>query len=206
MNNNNTIDENYFYSNNRWKNWISQINDYSLNIEKNDEKITNIFINMIDDIILSCLKIIARYDKKYINKIESYNYLLYIKKIVSQEIKPINESIDTMFYSMKNSLQIIFSSFETYINSTFDSTIDIHLMMEEALLNIQNNKIEDTYYILSMIGATLISGKKFNFESIYDIIEKQQEIIIEWVEGLESIQVSMNGTDDYKNFDNEDEE
>ena len=206
MNNNKTIDENYFYSNNRWKNWISQINDYSSNIEKNDEKITNIFINMIDDIILSCLKIIARYDKKYINKIESYNYLLYIKKIVSQEIKPINESIDTMFYSMKNSLQIIFSSFETYINNTFDSTIDIHLMMEEALLNIQNNKIEDTYYILSMIGATLISGKKFNFESIYDIIEKQQEIIIEWVEGLESIQVSMNGTDDYKNFDNEDEE
>ena len=206
MNNNKTIDENYFYSNNRWKNWISQINDCSSNIEKNDEKITNIFINMIDDIILSCLKIIARYDKKYINKIESYNYLLYIKKIVSQEIKPINESIDTMFYSMKNSLQIIFSSFETYINNTFDSTIDIHLMMEEALLNIQNNKIEDTYYILSMIGATLISGKKFNFESIYDIIEKQQEIIIEWVEGLESIQVSMNGTDDYKNFDNEDEE
>ena len=198
MNNNKTIDENYFYSNNRWKNWISQINDCSSNIEKNDEKITNIFINMIDDIILSCLKIIARYDKKYINKIESYNYLLYIKKIVSQEIKPINESIDTMFYSMKNSLQIIFSSFETYINNTFD--------MEEALLNIQNNKIEDTYYILSMIGATLISGKKFNFESIYDIIEKQQEIIIEWVEGLESIQVSMNGTDDYKNFDNEDEE
>lgn len=206
MNNNKTIDENYFYSNNRWKNWISQINDCSSNIEKNDEKITNIFINMIDDIILSCLKIIARYDKKYINKIESYNYLLYIKKIVSQEIKPINESIDTMFYSMKNSLQIIFSSFETYINNTFDSTIDINLMMEEALLNIQNNKIEDTYYILSMIGATLISGKKFNFESIYDIIEKQQEIIIEWVEGLESIQVSMNGTDDYKNFDNEDEE
>lgn len=206
MNNNKTIDENYFYSNNRWKNWISQINDCSSNIEKDDEKITNIFINMIDDIILSCLKIIARYDKKYINKIESYNYLLYIKKIVSQEIKPINESIDTMFYSMKNSLQIIFSSFETYINNTFDSTIDINLMMEEALLNIQNNKIEDTYYILSMIGATLISGKKFNFESIYDIIEKQQEIIIEWVEGLESIQVSMNGTDDYKNFDNEDEE
>ena len=108
-----------------------------------------------------------------------------------------------MFYSTKNSLQIVFSSFETYINNTFDNTIDISLMIEEALLSIQDNNIEDTYYILSMIGATLISGKTFNFDTIRNIIEKQNEIVIEWIEGLESIQFSMNGTDDYKNFDDD---
>lgn len=197
------IDENNFYSNKRWENWISQIKSCSFNNQKNNEKITNIFIDMIDDIVLSCLKIIARYDKKYFDKTKSNNYLMFIKKIVFQKVEPINENIDTMFYSTKNSLQIVFSSFETYINNTFDNTIDISLMIEEALLSIQDNNIEDTYYILSMIGATLISGKTFNFDTIRNIIEKQNEIVIEWIEGLESIQFSMNGTDDYKNFDDD---
>lgn len=200
-----------FYSDKRWNNWIQQIKNCNFTMNSNDGNNVTIFINMIDDIVLSCLKIIARYDKKYLNNIESLYHLSLIKKIIFNNTPSISKDIDMMLSSIQNSLICIFSSFEHYIEKSYDDSISIKIMLEEAIEYEKKNNLEISFEILSMIGALIIQeNKKYRneFSNIIDnfkeIIEKSNSIFIDWIDGLESINASLIGTDNYRNFEEED--
>lgn len=209
MNKNNkksNIEINYdFYSEKRWNNWIEQIKNSKFTINTNDEKDISLFINVVDDIILSCLKIAARFDKKYFNKNKSLHYIFMVKKTVLKEVPPISKDIDLMLLSIQNSLQIIFSSFECYIYGNYDLSIDINSILEEAIrcINSDNEEnLETIFELFSIIGALIIAGKKLdNYAN--NILETANPIIFEWFDGLEAILISMEKTDNYKNFDEE---
>ncbi len=191
-----------FYTTKRWDNWIKQLENSDFTIENKNEKEINIFVNMIDDVILSCLKITARFDKKFFDIDESIKNISIIKNITLKKVGFISEDINMMLISVQNSLQSIFSSFETYIYGSFDLDINPNILIKEIIEYEKKKNLEMSFEILSIIGAMIISGKKISSTIFLELEQTiKNPIIGEWIDGVDSIIASMEGTDNYKDFD-----
>ena len=111
-----------FYTQERWQNWIVKVKEVGFKTDDTDDQENVVFVEMEDDVVLACLKIIAKFEKKLISKDDALKFLSEIKEIVLRQIEPINEDIDIMLESIQVSLIGVFASCECYINGDFAKT------------------------------------------------------------------------------------
>ena len=195
-----------FYSKSRWENWISQIktSGFSLEDEQAAEKCTAIFVNMMDDVILACLKIAARFDKKAIDEQGALEILGTIQDIVIEDIPPISDDIDMMVFSIQDSLACALAAFENYFYDDYDKTVKIKELIQEAGAAEEDEELEVAFALIATAGALVIAGEPFEEE--YMTILPEESIAAEWLDSIDSIAAAMVGTDSYKNFDEVDDE
>ncbi|WNY28129.1 hypothetical protein MmiEs2_03110 [Methanimicrococcus stummii] len=195
-----------FYSKARWDNWISQIKDagFSLEDEEKAEKNAMIFVNMADDVILSCLKIAARYDKGVTDADGALEILGSIQDIVLEEVPPISEDADIMIMSVQDSLNCSMAAFEAYFLEDYDKKADIKKLIKEAGAAEEKEDMDTAFITVANIGALVIGGAPFDEEFL--TILPEESIVAEWLDGIDSIAAAMVGTDSYKNFDEVDDE
>ena len=195
-----------FYSKSRWDNWINQIKDsgFSLDDEEKAEKCAMIFVNMTDDVILSCLKIAARFEKGVISEEGALEILTMIQNIVLEEVPAISGDADMMIMSVQDSLNCSLAAFEAYFLSDYDKKSNIKKLIKEAGEAEEKDDMETAFLIISTVGAMVISGEPFEEE--YLTILPEESIVAEWLDGIDSIAAAMVGTDSYKNFDEVDDE
>jgi len=195
-----------FYSKARWDNWIKQIKDsgFSLDDEEKAEKNAMIFVNMADDVILSCLKIAARFEKGVASEKEALEILTLIQGIVLEEVPPISEDADFMIMSVQDSLNCSLAAFEAYFLEDYDKKADIKKLIKEAGEAEEKEDWDTAFSIIATVGAMVISGEPFEEE--YLSILSEESIVAEWLDGIDSIAAAMIGTDSYKNFDDVDDE
>lgn len=195
-----------FYSKARWDNWISQIKDsgFSLEDEEKAEKNAMIFVNMADDVILSCLKVAARFEKGLIDADSALETLGTIQDIVLEEVPAISEDADIMILSVQDSLNCSMASFEAYFLEDYDKKADIKKLIKEAGAAEEKEDMDTAFMIISNVGAMVINGEPFDEE--YLTILPEESIVAEWLDGIDSIAAAMVGTDSYKNFDEVDDD
>ncbi|MBZ3935152.1 DUF2150 family protein [Methanimicrococcus blatticola] len=195
-----------FYSKARWDNWISQIKEagFSLEDEEKAEKSAMIFVNMADDVILSCLKVAARFEKGAIDAEGALEILGTIQDIVLEEVPPISEDADIMIMSVQDSLNCSMAAFEAYFLEDYDKKADIKKLIKEAGAAEEGEDMDAAFIIVANIGAMVIGGEPFEEE--YLTILPEESIVAEWLDGIDSIAAAMIGTDSYKNFDEVDDE
>src|SRR3989337_3711546 len=99
-----------FYTQERWQNWINQVKESGFKID--DQERGAVFVYMEDDVVLACLKIIAKFDKNTLSKDDALGHISGIKEIVLSKIEPINEDVDIMLESTQLSLMGVFASCE----------------------------------------------------------------------------------------------
>ena len=194
-----------FYSKSRWDNWINQIKDsgFSLEDEEKAEKSAMIFVNMADDVILSCLKIAARFDKGAVNADGALEILETVQEIVLEEVPPISEDADIMIMSVQDSLNCSMAAFESYFLEEYDKKADIKKLIKSAGAAEEKEDMDEAFMIISNVGAMVIGGEPFEEE--YLTLLPEESIVAEWLDGIDSIAAAMIGTDSYKNFDDVDD-
>lgn len=190
-----------FYTEERWQNWIIKVKESGF--KPDDQEKSAVFVTMEDDVVLACLKIIAKYDKNLISKDDTLKYLTEIKEIVLKKIDPINEDIDMMLESMQVSLIGIFVSCECYINQEFTKTRSFTKLLKAALEAEKNDDMGMALDNIAKIGANIISGVKFK-EKDFDKVP--DGIVAEWIDGIDSIGAAMVGDTSYKDDEPDEEE
>ena len=195
-----------FYSKARWDNWVNQIKDsgFSLDDEEKAEKSAMIFVNMADDVILSCLKVAARFEKGVASEEDALSVLAMIQSIVLEEVPPISEDADFMIMSVQDSLNCSLAAFEAYFLNDYDRKDNIKKLIKEAGEAEEKEDMDTAFAIIATVGAMVISGEPFEEE--YLSILSEESIVAEWLDGIDSIAAAMVGTDSYKNFDEVDDD
>jgi Uncharacterized protein conserved in archaea len=195
-----------FYSKARWDNWITQIKNsgFSLEDEEKAEKSAMIFVNMADDVILSCLKIAARFEKGVASEKEALEILESIQGIVLEEVPSISEDADFMILSVQDSLNCSLAAFEAYFLNDYEKKADIKKLIKEAGAAEEKEDWDVAFAMIATVGAMVISGEPFEEE--YLSILSEESIVAEWLDGIDSIAAAMVGTDSYKNFDEVDDD
>lgn len=193
-----------FYTAERWNNWINQVKESNFKFDESDEpqgKEGAIFVNMEDDIILACLKIIAKQEKGQISPESALQYIAQIRDIALAEIDSISEDADMMIDSLQASLMGGFAACEAYLSGDYDSSVDIGDLVKVALEAESSDDIEIALGTIAEIGALVISGKELS-EKVME--EVPYGLVAEWLDGIDSIAAAMIGSDSYKDDEEDD--
>lgn len=194
-----------FYTQKRWENWLGRARESGFQIKESEEeagKESAIFVNMVDDVILACLKVTARFDKGMLSKEKSLQILAEIRDIVLSEVEPISEDINLMIDSIQTSLMGVIVAFECYILGDYDEEADIVEIVKSAIEAESSDNLELALDYTAQCGALVLKGKNLPEEVMADL---PYGIVAEWLDGIDSISAAMVGSDSYKEFDEEDE-
>jgi hypothetical protein len=192
-----------FYSEERWNNWIEQVKESGFELNDNEDPGDSgkIFVNMEDDIILACLKVIAKYENNELTADGAFDALDEVKNIVLSPIDPISESIDLMLDSLQTSLISVFASCECYIDGAYDKSADLAQIIKNALKAEEADDPGTAIGYIATIGASVIAGAEIPEDTLSDM---PYGLVAEWIDGIDSIAAAMMGDDSYK-FDEPDE-
>ena len=195
-----------FYTQKRWENWLGRARESGFQIKESEEeagKESAIFVNMVDDVILACLKVTARFDKGMLSREIALEILTEIRDIVLSEVEPISEDVDLMIDSIQTSLMGALVAFECYVMGDYDEGADIVELAKSAIEAEASDNLELALDYTALCGALVLKGKTLPEEVMADL---PYGIVAEWLDGIDSISAAMVGSDSYKQFDEEDDE
>ncbi len=182
-----------FYTEERWQNWINKVKESGFKID--DQEKGAIFVYMEDDVVLACLKIIAKYDKNLLSKDDALEHVAQVKEIVLQKIEPVNEDIDIMLESTQLSLMGVFASCECYVEKAFEKTGSLGKLIKNALEAEKDENMGAALGNVAEIGANILAGGKIKDKDLEDLPEG---LVAEWLDGIDSIRAAMVGDSSYK--------
>ncbi len=182
-----------FYTQERWNNWIKKVIESGFKID--DQQKGAVFVYMEDDVVLACLKIIAKYDKNLISKESALGYLSDIKEIVLKKVEPVNEDIDMMIESVQLSLMGVFASCECYVEKAFEKTKSLNKLIKSALAAEKEENMGTALGNIAEIGANILAGGKIKEKDLDDIPEG---LVAEWLDGIDSLSAAMVGDTSYR--------
>lgn len=195
-----------FYTQKRWENWLERAKESGFQIKESEEeagKESAVFVNMVDDVILACLKVTARFEKGMLSREKALEILAEIRDIVLAEVEPISEDIDLMIESVQTSLMGALVAFESYIMGDYDEEANIEELIKLAIEAEASDNLELALDYTAQCGALVLKGKSLPEEVMADL---PYGIVAEWLDGIDSISAAMVGSDSYKEFEEGDEE
>ncbi|HWR25209.1 MAG TPA: DUF2150 family protein [Methanosarcina sp.] len=195
-----------FYTQKRWENWLGRAKESGFQIKESEEeagKESAIFVNMVDDVILACLKVTARFEKGLLSREKALQILEEIREIVLSEVAPISEDIDLMIDSIQTSLMGALVAFECYFMGDYEEGVNIEELIKAAVDAEASDNLELALDYTAQCGAIVLKGKSLP-EDI--MAELPYGVVAEWLDGIDSISAAMVGSDSYKEFDEDDEE
>ena len=186
-----------FYTPKRWLNWMNKVKDSNFKLTESDDKNSGaVFIYIMDDVVLACLKVIARCEREVITPEEAIAEIEAIKSIVFQEHESMGEDADLMLESLKTSLAAVFVSSQRYITGDFDRDSALVELVAKAIAAEQKENLDEAFDLLSQVGARVIGG-----ESLPEIGDLPYCMTAELMDGIDAISAAMLGDDSYKEDD-----
>ena len=186
-----------FYTQKRWLNWMNKVKDSNFKLTESDDKNSGaVFIYIMDDVVLACLKVIARFEREIISAEEALDDIEAIRSIVFQEHESLGEDADLMIESLKTSLAAVFVSSQRYITGSFDRESTLDELVARAVAAEEKENLDEAFDLLSQVGARVIGG-----ENLPEIGELPYCMTAELMDGIDAISAAMIGDDSYKNKD-----
>ena len=186
-----------FYTEKRWLNWINKVKDSNFKLAEVDEKNSGaVFIYIMDDVVLACLKVIARCEREIITPEEAIAEIAAIRSIIFQDHESLGDDADLMLESLKTSLAAVFVSSQRYIVGSFDHESSIDDLVKRAIDAEQQENLDEAFDLLSQVGARVIGG-----EGLPEIGDLPYCMTAELMDGIDAISAAMIGDDSYKEDD-----
>ncbi len=190
-----------FYTEKRWLNWMNKVKDSNFKLTEEDDKNSGaVFIYIMDDVVLACLKVMARCERTVITPEEAIAEITAIRSIVFTETDSMGEDADLMLESLKTSLAAVFVSSQRYIIGIFDRETPLEEMVAKAVAAEQEENLDGAFDLLSQVGARVIGG-----ESLPEIGDIPYCMTAELMDGIDAISAAMLGDDSYKDDDGSEE-
>jgi len=185
-----------FYTQKRWHNWMNKIKESDFNLKEDEEDPSAaVFVYAMDDVVLACLKVIARQEHGIISEEEALSTVDEIRGIVFEEQESLGEDADMMLESLKTALTAVFLSCMRYIRGDYDKKTPLGNMVKKAIASEDGGDIDAALDILSEAGARVIEGEVLPDEAVTDL---PYCLVAELLDGIDAISAAQVGDDSYK--------
>ena len=186
-----------FYTEKRWLNWMNKVKDSNFRLSEAEDKNSGaVFIYIMDDVVLACLKVIARVEREILTPEEAMAEIAAIRSIVFAEHESLGEDADLMIESLKTSLAAVFVSSQRYITGSFDRESGMDELIAAAIEAEKKENLDLAFDLLSQVGARVIGG-----ESLPETGDIPYCMTAELMDGIDAISAAMLGDDSYKDDD-----
>jgi hypothetical protein len=186
-----------FYTEKRWLNWMNKVKDSNFRLSEAEDKNSGaVFIYIMDDVVLACLKVIARVERDILTPEEAMAEIAAIRSIVFAEHESLGEDADLMIESLKTSLAAVFVSSQRYITRSFDRESSMDELIAAAIEAEKKENLDLAFDLLSQVGARVIGG-----DSLPETGDIPYCMTAELMDGIDAISAAMLGDDSYKDDD-----
>lgn len=190
-----------FYDQRRWENWLSRFRE--MDIEKvSEEELSSFLINMMDDVVVALLKILKSAEKGILETDEAKRMIEEIKEIILKPVELNDELKNMHIQSIQNSLLAAIASFERYLSGG-EERGETEELIREAVEAEQKGDYERALELISEVGARVLRGEKLS-DSLFS--EIPDGIVLEWMDGIDSISAAMTLDVEVEIEDEEEEE
>lgn len=187
-----------FYTKKRWLNWIDKVKETNFKMPESEEGNVEVFVNIMDDVILACLKVIARWEHELITGEEAAQTIDSIRDIVSEEHESLGDDADLMLESLKASLAAVFLSCIRYIGGDYDRNTSLRDLVNQAANAEKDERIDDALNTIAEIGSRVIGGETLPEDVMADM---SYCMVAELLDGIDAISAAMIGDNSYKDDD-----
>jgi len=193
--------ERVFYDKRRWENWVSRLREMELE-KVSEEELSSFLINMMDDVVVALLKILKSFEKGIIQLEDAKNMIEDIREIILKPVELDDELKNMHLQSIQNSLLAVVSSFQRYLSGEREERATEELL-KEAVKAEEEGNYERALELVSEIGARVLRGEKLD-DSLFS--EIPDGMVLEWMDGVDSISAAITLDVDVEIEDEEEEE
>lgn len=191
-----------FYTEKRWLNWMNKVKDSNFKLTESEDKNAGaVFVYIMDDVVLACLKIIARCERAVISSEDALSEINAIREIVFKEHESLGEDADLMLESLKTSLAAVFVSSQRYIAGDYDRETSLGDLVKGAIEAEHQENLDGAFDMLSQVGARVIGGESLPPEAA----DLPYSMTAELMDGIDAISAAMIGDTSYKEDDGTEE-
>ncbi len=180
----------------RWNNWIecTKQSDY----KSMDETSTAVFVDMEEDVIIACCKLVRGFEIGKLTQEESLHAIKNIEAITQKRLDTGDEELDDLVELIQASLVGAFASFESYVKNAYADSPSIDQLVQEALDQEKKGHLELALAIVGKIGARVIAGDPLNQDALADL---EDGYVAEWLDGVDSIAAAVTSYIEYDSGD-----
>ena len=176
----------------RWRNWIdcARQSDY----ENMDETATTVFVEMEEDVIIACWKVVRGFEIGKLTREESLDGLQNIEAIIREKADTGDVELDDLIGLIQSSLVGAFASFESYMKASFADKASMDELIREALDQEKKGHFDLALAIVGKVGARVIAGEPLRQEAIAEL---EDGYVAEWLDGVDSISAAIASSIEY---------
>jgi hypothetical protein len=176
----------------RWRNWIdcARRSDY----KKVDETTTTVFVEMEEDVIIACCKVVRGFEMGKLTREESLDGLQNIEAITETKADTGDAELDDLIALIQSSLVGAFASFESYVKASFAEKATLDELIREALDQEKKGHFDLALAIVGKVGARVIAGEPLRQEALAEL---EDSYVAEWLDGVDSISAAIASSIEY---------
>lgn len=197
------MDEEGFYSRERWNNWMERLREEDFDPESDDGDGARLFFNLQDDVTIACTKAVEAYEDGELGEDEFIEEVNEMREIVMAE-EDLEENKTMVLEGVQTSLIGVMASCETYVanNGEAADEADLSEYVREAARAEQEDDMDRALALTAEGGALILDGEEFDAESFEDL---EYGFVSEWVNGLDSLAQAVSEPETIEEEESEDE-
>ena len=176
--------EETFYSEDRWQNWLTRVDDEELDPESED--FARLYFNLQNDTTIAIAKVISAFQDGRLGEEAAVDKLAFINEVVMSEPEFDGEEALLLIDSVQTSLVPVFYAAEEYIIGGPLDDLSIADCVEAAIeVARDEDDVDAALAYLVQAGTQIIDGGEFDGSEVDEI---ESWIVSEWLNGLDSLQ------------------
>jgi hypothetical protein len=173
-----------FYSEDRWQNWLTRVEDEDLDPESED--FARLYFNLQNDTTIAIAKVISAAEDGRVDEETTLDKLEFINEVVMAEPEFDGEEELLLIDSVQTSLVPVFYAAEEYVIGGPVEEYPIEECIDAAIETAtEEEDVDAALAYLVQAGTQIIDGEEFDGTEVDEI---DSWIVSEWLNGLDSLQ------------------
>ena len=173
-----------FYSEDRWQNWLTRVEDEELDPESED--FARLYFNLQNDTTIAIAKVISAAKDGRVDEETTLEKLEFINEVVMAEPEFDGEEALLLIDSVQTSLVPVFYAAEEYIIGGPVEEYSVEECIDAAIeVATDEEDVDAALAYLVEAGTQIIDGAEFDGTEVDEI---ESWIVSEWLNGLDSLQ------------------
>ena len=176
--------EETFYSEDRWQNWLTRVEDEELDPESED--FARLYFNLQNDTTIAIAKVISAFKEERVDEETTLEKLGFINEVVMAEPAFDDEEALLLIDSVQTSLVPVFYASEEFVIGGPVDEYSIAECVDAAIAAARDEEdVDAALAYLVQAGTQIIDGGEFDGTEVEEI---ESWIVSEWLNGLDSLQ------------------
>jgi len=176
--------EETFYSEDRWQNWLTRVEDEELDPESED--FARLYFNLQNDTTIAIAKVISAFQEDRVDEETTLEKLGFINEVVMAEPEFDDEEALLLIDSVQTSLVPVFYAAEEFVIGGPVDEYSIAECVDAAIAAARDEEdVDAALAYLVQAGTQIIDGGEFDGSEVDEI---ESWIVSEWLNGLDSLQ------------------